>query len=702
MHRRGHIFKETYKVEKALKGPPLAYEVVHTRLHKPLLVSLLIDCSDQEELTRDEAEARKDLVIATKDKISEAAALNSRALLTVVDTLSDEFGHYLVSERIEGLTLSELIERSLKPLDEDVVVGFARQLFELLNEIHEASPPFVLGHLHPDHIVVSPQGELKITDLGIHPRDDAADPDVYLAPERLGGNEIDGRADLYSLGAVLYFALTGHRLPPIWERITLKQPIPAPEEFKLKVSERTWKFVLWLLELSVADRPSCAAVGLQWVKGDQPEEVVSQVTAPNWYPERRGLTLADSYPYAPFEARDWILKMVQAAVVGRARGLEVKQDREECRLNFLFAAPDVPSPRALLDSLTSDAPPPTELLAELACGLRIVGEFRDFRLTLDDWEQSWTLHCEGGRIRSAPGESSGKSGLRLAVSYDQRKRVTQSVDELIRLERKTRLCPVPIVVDNRALEPGRPTAIKTDPEEVVELYLASASLRSDGDSYLSAGPDAQTGAPLTAFQPPDGKDISSHVDVRCYVRPESLGLDNLSDYRAYHFLRRPSRVLWYRRGVLCGWRSLEREFSLQFDIHLSGDHLEVNSSGLEADVSDWVGSSRLQAIQALKQVAPVLTETKVKVAEFWELQAGDATPKSNALVGMLGAPLVLLFLGNVVGSGFLLLKNAALAGLLKGSALVGGAVGYATATSELEQLRKTCMKAIEAFESEEL
>lgn len=698
MHRRGHIFKDTYKVEKALPGERPAYQVVQLRLGTPLLARVLLDLNREESLSREEAAAQKHQLKRLQDRVRRAALVEHPTISRVFDTFEEDGVHYLVTERSQVMNLARLLETSLKPLDQDIVEGFARQLFDLLAHLHEMEPPYVLGSLRPDTISVDQSGALEVTDWGLfEPTDEAPQTDTYSAPERFGASELDPRADLYSVGAVLYFALTGQALPPLWERITMERAVPVPEELERTVSAEFWSALFSLLELPVEKRPASAKEALRLLSASpQGCEPLKE----NWHPEQSGLLLADSYPYAPHQSCDWILKMVQAAVVGRARSLSVKQDREACRLEFRLAAPDVPSPRALLDALTTDAPPRTTILAELACGLRIVGESRDFVLTLDDWEQTWTLECRGGQLSSSPGESSGRSGLRLAVEYDNKHRIEQSADELIRLQRRTRLCPLPIQLDGRPLEPGRYTELQSLPEDVVELYLSSASLAATGDSYLTREPERRQPEEiaLTAFEPAEDAQVNAHVDVRCYIAPGEGGFHEVC-HTGYHFLRRPSRVLWYRRGVMCGWQPLDKEFSLQFDIHLNGDHLNCNNAGLKLETPEWIHAKRIKAIAQLGRILPV---TKMKVEEFWESQETDATPKANAVVGFMGAPLLLMFFGHLAGAGLVLLKKAAVAGVLKASAAAGGVAGYTTAGGHTEAVRNTCFKAIEAFESEEL
>ena len=89
-------------------------------------------------------------------------------------------------------------------------------------------------------------------------------------------------------------------------------------------------------------------------------------------------------------------------------------------------------------------------------------------------------------------------------------------------------------------------------------------------------------------------------------------------------------------------------------------------------------------------------------SDLWEENPTGAAPKSKAFIGMLGAPLMLVFFGGLAAPGLVFLKKAALAGLMKASSVAGGAVGYATADDHGLAVRKACVKALDSFKIGEL
>ena len=699
--REGHVFKDTYRLKRRLSGSKVSYLVEHLGLKTPFVVELYADLRGVDEMEYEQRTELKREFSHRQGALKAMASVNLPGLATVVDSFEEEGLFYYVRDWIEGLTLRRLLEQSLKPLDQKTSENFVSQLFSLVEALNSSENPYTLGTICSDYIVADPNGHLTVVDYGIaEHRDGKADFEAFSCPEFIGGGEVDQRADLYSIGAVLYFILTGSELPPIWDRITYQASIPAPVEFDINVEGRIWVTLEAMLSLNVNERPGDVEQARTLLASAEFKET-PESSPGTWYPEQDNLWLADSYPFAPFETADWILKMVQAAVVGRARGLHLVQSREACTLDFQFAAPDVPTPRHVLEALTGDSPVTDPKVAELACGLRMVGEFRDFRVRLDDWKRSWTLRCRGGQISTQAGKSFGRSGIEVKVKYAGRgqDRAAASADEMLKLVRRTRLCTVPISIGRKKLEPGRGVAISELPKDVVELYLASASLPQDGPAELVDVPEKRRkdDMPLTAYGPGEGNDPYCHIDMRCLVAPGEGKVAEVF-HAGYHYLRRPSRVLWYRRGVLCGEQFLEKRLPLQLDIHLNGDHLEYSSSGLELVLPNWLQASRLKPILELSKLLPV---TRMKLAEFWEENPGEAAPKTQAFAGMLGAPLLLFFVANKFAPGVFLLKKAAFAALGKGSAAAGGVLGYKTANDHIDAVRATVLKAIDAYQKEE-
>lgn len=133
---------------------------------------------------------------------------------------------YLVFEFVPGETLATVIGG--RPLNPRRAVDIAIQLADALADVHAVG---LASHdIRPDNIVVTPKGAAKILDVGLArwtaggtARERAAatvatgvgmsrDMAAYLSPEQAVGERVDHRADIFSLGVVLFEMLTG-RLP---------------------------------------------------------------------------------------------------------------------------------------------------------------------------------------------------------------------------------------------------------------------------------------------------------------------------------------------------------------------------------------------------------------------------------------------------------------------------------------------------------
>ena len=131
--------------------------------------------------------------------------------------------HYLVMEYVEGQDLRRMVEEQ-GPLDYRKAADFIRQAAEGLTHAHAAG--FVHRDIKPANLLVDPNGVLKILDLGLaqftfegedawqspEGQQSAVGTADYVAPEQvMDSRNVDGRADIYSLGYTFYFLLTGRR-----------------------------------------------------------------------------------------------------------------------------------------------------------------------------------------------------------------------------------------------------------------------------------------------------------------------------------------------------------------------------------------------------------------------------------------------------------------------------------------------------------
>jgi response regulator RpfG family c-di-GMP phosphodiesterase len=133
---------------------------------------------------------------------------------------ADDGTDYFVMEFVPGYDLDTLV-RTQGPLPVPRAADIFRQVADALAEAHRHG--LVHRDLKPGNIIVTPEFQAKLLDFGLalHPRHALTEPGTllgtvgYMAPEQARDpHAVDGRADLFSLGAVMYWALTGREPYP--------------------------------------------------------------------------------------------------------------------------------------------------------------------------------------------------------------------------------------------------------------------------------------------------------------------------------------------------------------------------------------------------------------------------------------------------------------------------------------------------------
>jgi len=144
-----------------------------------------------------------------------AAGLSHPNIVAVFDSGSDDGTHFIVTELVEGETLADRLGRD-GPMPPADAVPVAVDIARALAAAHARG--LIHRDIKPGNVMLLPDGGVKVVDFGIAR---AAGSDTlthtgvvlgstaYLSPEQAGGQPVDERADLYSLGCVLYEMLTG-------------------------------------------------------------------------------------------------------------------------------------------------------------------------------------------------------------------------------------------------------------------------------------------------------------------------------------------------------------------------------------------------------------------------------------------------------------------------------------------------------------
>ncbi|MHB0973694.1 MAG: serine/threonine-protein kinase [Thiobacillus sp.] len=167
-----------------------------------------------------------------------AGRLSHPNIVTIYDVGEADGLAYIAMEYLPGTTLRDLMNKGPMPLD--LALDTAMQMAEALAFAHEHG--VIHRDIKPANVVVTGRrGRIKLTDFGIAHlvnSDRTAIGQIlgsprYMSPEQAMGRDLDGRSDIFSLGAVLYEMLTGRyafdgdSLPMIVYRVINEAPVPA-------------------------------------------------------------------------------------------------------------------------------------------------------------------------------------------------------------------------------------------------------------------------------------------------------------------------------------------------------------------------------------------------------------------------------------------------------------------------------------------
>jgi eukaryotic-like serine/threonine-protein kinase len=195
------------------------YRARDTRLERTVAIKIL-----PEQLSHDPVRKQR-----FEREAKTISSLNHPHICTLHDIGSQDGVDYLVMECVEGETLAKRLEKGALPLGQ--VLKYGAQIADALDKAHRAG--IVHRDLKPGNIMLTGSGA-KLLDFGL------AKPAVpltagvtltaeatkaipvtqegavvgtfqYMSPEQIEGKELDGRGDIFSLGAVLYEMVTGQK-----------------------------------------------------------------------------------------------------------------------------------------------------------------------------------------------------------------------------------------------------------------------------------------------------------------------------------------------------------------------------------------------------------------------------------------------------------------------------------------------------------
>lgn len=268
----GDVLVGKYRIECVLGegGMGIVLRATHIDLGCRVAIKVM-----RPELANDEASVSRFLIEAQA-----AACIRSEYVARVLDVgRLDNGAPFLVLEHLEGRDLSQvLVQRG--HLASHVAVDFVLQACQALSEAHGAG--IVHRDLKPENLFVASRADgtpiIKVLDFGISKRltresreaartnpSELLGSPLYMAPEQMrGGVEVDARADIWSLGVVLYELCTGQSpffgetIPSICARVIGIEPTP-PSQLNDSIPERLEQIILRCLRKDREERPANVA-----------------------------------------------------------------------------------------------------------------------------------------------------------------------------------------------------------------------------------------------------------------------------------------------------------------------------------------------------------------------------------------------------------------------------------------------------------
>ncbi len=170
------------------------------------------------KILKEEFISNEEFIIRFKNESKAIAVLNHPNIVKVYDVSFGDLIQYIVMEYVDGITLKQYIEKQQSLRWKDAVY-LTIQVLRALQHAHDKG--IVHRDVKPQNIMLLADGTIKVTDFGIarfarseHKTmtDKAIGSVHYISPEQARGEATDEKADIYSVGVMLYEMLTG-RLP---------------------------------------------------------------------------------------------------------------------------------------------------------------------------------------------------------------------------------------------------------------------------------------------------------------------------------------------------------------------------------------------------------------------------------------------------------------------------------------------------------
>ena len=310
------------------------------------------------------------------------AGLSHPGVVTVHDSGVEDETAYLVMELLPGPSLAERMAAGQVPVEEVVEVG--RQVASALDAAHARG--LVHRDIKPANVAYAADGRVRVLDFGITQLSEAAGSQAltathtvmgtaeYLAPEQALGGRVDGRADLYALGCLLYALLAGRppfraSTPVATMMMHANDPVPDVRDLRPDTPDWLADLVHGLLAKDPEDRPAGAATVAAALTAQEALAGAATTVLPAAGAATTQRLDAVPPPVAPVpapvppgpgddrrgggRALSWVLGLVAVAALALLAWNVLDGEGAQS------ASTATPTPSASTPAQTSEAPPPT-------------------------------------------------------------------------------------------------------------------------------------------------------------------------------------------------------------------------------------------------------------------------------------------------------------------------------------------------------
>ncbi len=257
-------------------GLGAVYRAFDKRMNREVAIKRIVQEKGKEKGTDEESEATRQM---TKEA-GALAALQHPHIVTVYDVGVDEDGPYVVMELLTGKTLDEVVTRA--PMTGTDFREFCLQTQEALIAAQDLG--IVHRDLKPGNVMLTwlPSGkfQVKIVDFGLakfspkaslqtlDQQDSIYGSIFYMAPEQFERVPLDSRTDMYAIGCVYYFALTGRNpfdgdTGPQVMAAHLGHVVTPLSELRPDLPKWLCDWIMWHINRLPTDRPTDARQSLQ-------------------------------------------------------------------------------------------------------------------------------------------------------------------------------------------------------------------------------------------------------------------------------------------------------------------------------------------------------------------------------------------------------------------------------------------------------